>query len=179
MAQFELSERQTQAILSMPLQRLTVLEREKIEAEYKELVSFIEDLRGILASEERQLQIIKDEVEEVTERFGDERRTEIVYAAEEFDIEDLIAEEDMVVVLSHLGYVKRVPLTSYRKQKRGGRGIKGAGTKEKDFVEHLFVASTHYYIFFFTDRGRVHRMKVYDLPQLERVARSRPRTGGC
>ena len=143
MAQFELSERQTQAILSMPLQRLTGLEREKIEAEYTELVSVIEDLRGILASEERQLQIIKDEVDEVTERFGDERRTEIVYAAEEFDIEDLIAEEDMVVTISREGYIKRLSPRSYRVQSRGGRGVTGMKTKEEYFVEHLFVASTH------------------------------------
>ncbi len=174
MAQFELSERQTQAILSMPLQRLTGLEREKIEAEYTELVSVIEDLRGILASEERQLQIIKDEVDEVTERFGDERRTEIVYAAEEFDIEDLIAEEDMVVTISREGYIKRLSPRSYRVQSRGGRGVTGMKTKEEDFVEHLFVASTHSYIMFLTSNGKCYWLKVYRIPEGDRVARGRP-----
>jgi len=174
MAQFELSERQTQAILSMPLQRLTGLEREKIEAEYKELVSVIEDLRGILASEERQLQIIKDEVDEVTERFGDERRTEIVYAAEEFDIEDLIAEEDMVVTISREGYIKRLSPRAYRVQSRGGRGVTGMKTKEEDFVEHLFVASTHSYIMFLTSNGKCYWLKVYRIPEGDRVARGRP-----
>ena len=174
MAQFELSERQTQAILSMPLQRLTGLEREKIEAEYKELMSVIEDLRGILASEERQLQIIKDEVDEVTERFGDERRTEIVYAAEEFDIEDLIAEEDMVVTISREGYIKRLSPRAYRVQSRGGRGVTGMKTKEEDFVEHLFVASTHSYIMFLTSNGKCYWLKVYRIPEGDRVARGRP-----
>ncbi len=174
MAQFELSERQTQAILSMPLQRLTGLEREKIEAEYKELVSVIEDLRGILASEERQLQIIKDEVNEVTERFGDERRTEIVYAAEEFDIEDLIAEEDMVVTISREGYIKRLSPRAYRVQSRGGRGVTGMKTKDEDFVEHLFVASTHSYIMFLTSNGKCYWLKVYRIPEGDRVARGRP-----
>ena len=174
MAQFELSERQTQAILSMPLQRLTGLEREKIEAEYKELVSVIEDLRGILASEERQLQIIKDEVDEVTERFGDERRTEIVYAAEEFDIEDLIAEEDMVVTISREGYIKRLSPRAYRVQSRGGRGVTGMKTKDEDFVEHLFVASTHSYIMFLTSNGKCYWLKVYRIPEGDRVARGRP-----
>ena len=171
--QFELSERQIQAILSMPLQRLTGLERDKIEAEYKELVTTIEDQRSILASQERQMQIIKDEIDEITERFGDERRTEIVYAAEEFDIEDLIAEEDMVVTISRSGYIKRLPPRAYRVQNRGGRGVTGMKTKEEDFVEHLCVASTHSYIMFLTAKGKCYWLKVFRIPEGDRTAQGR------
>ena len=170
---FELSERQIQAILSMPLQRLTGLERDKIEAEYKELVTTIEDKRAILASRERQMQIIKDEIDEMAERFGDERRTEIVYAAEEFDIEDLIAEEDMVVTISRSGYIKRLPPRAYRVQNRGGRGVTGMKTKEEDFVEHLFVASTHSYIMFLTAKGKCYWLKVFRIPEGDRTAQGR------
>ena len=171
--QFELSERQIQAILSMPLQRLTGLERDKIEDEYKELMTTIEDQRGILASRERQMQIIKDEIDEITERFGDERRTEIVYSAEEFDIEDLIAEEDMVVTISRSGYIKRLPPRAYRVQNRGGRGVTGMKTKEEDFVEHLFVASTHSYIMFLTAKGKCYWLKVFRIPEGDRTAQGR------
>ena len=171
--QFELSERQIQAILSMPLQRLTGLERDKIEAEYKGLLTTVEDQRGILASEERQMQIIKDEIDEITERFGDERRTEIVYSAEEFDIEDLIAEEDMVVTISRSGYIKRLPPRAYRVQNRGGRGVTGMKTKEEDFVEHLFVASTHSYIMFLTAKGKCYWLKVFRIPEGDRTAQGR------
>ena len=171
--QFELSERQIQAILSMPLQRLTGLERDKIEDEYKELMTTIEDQRGILASRERQMQIIKDEIDDLAERFGDERRTEIVYAAEEFDIEDLIAEEDMVVTISRSGYIKRLPPRAYRVQNRGGRGVKGMKTKEEDFVEHLFVASTHSYIMFLTAKGKCYWLKVFRIPEGDRTAQGR------
>ncbi len=170
---FELSERQIQAILSMPLQRLTGLERDKIEAEYKELVTTIEDKRAILASRERQMQIIKDEIDDLAERFGDERRTEIVYAAEEFDIEDLIAEEDMVVTISRSGYIKRLPPRAYRVQNRGGRGVTGMKTKEEDFVEHLFVASTHSYIMFLTAKGKCYWLKVFRIPEGDRTAQGR------
>ena len=170
---FELSERQIQAILSMPLQRLTGLERDKIEDEYKGLMTTIEDQRGILASRERQMQIIKDEIDEITERFGDERRTEIVYAAEEFDIEDLIAEEDMVVTISRSGYIKRLPPRAYRVQNRGGRGVTGMKTKEEDFVEHLFVASTHSYIMFLTAKGKCYWLKVFRIPEGDRTAQGR------
>ena len=169
----ELSERQVQAILSMPLQRLTGLERDKIEDEYKGLMTTIEDQRGILASRERQMQIIKDEIDEITERFGDERRTEIVYAAEEFDIEDLIAEEDMVVTISRSGYIKRLPPRAYRVQNRGGRGVTGMKTKEEDFVEHLFVASTHSYIMFLTAKGKCYWLKVFRIPEGDRTAQGR------
>ena len=171
--QFELSERQIQAILSMPLQRLTGLERGKIEAEYKGLVTAVEDQRDILASRERQMQIIKDEINEITERFGDERRTEIVYSAEEFDIEDLIAEEDMVVTISRSGYIKRLPPRAYRVQNRGGRGVTGMKTKEEDFVEHLFVASTHSYIMFLTAKGKCYWLKVFRIPEGDRTAQGR------
>ncbi len=171
--QFELSERQIQAILSMPLQRLTGLERDKIEDEYKELRTTIEDQRGILASRERQMQIIKDEIDEMAERFSDERRTEIVYAAEEFDIEDLIAEEDMVVTISRSGYIKRLPPRAYRVQNRGGRGVTGMKTKEEDFVEHLFVASTHSYIMFLTAKGKCYWLKVFRIPEGDRTAQGR------
>ena len=171
--QFELSERQIQAILSMPLQRLTGLERDKIEAEYRELVTTIEEQRAILASRERQMQIIKDEIDEMAERFGDERRTEIVYSAEEFDIEDLIAEEDMVVTISRSGYIKRLPPRAYRVQNRGGRGVTGMKTKEEDFVEHLFVASTHSYIMFLTAKGKCYWLKVFRIPEGDRTAQGR------
>jgi len=174
MEQFELSELQCQAILSMPLQRLTGLERDKIESEFNELMVTIEDLRGILASPERQMQIIKDEIDEVTERFGDDRRTEIVYAAEEFDIENLIAEEDMVVTISREGYIKRMPPRAYRVQNRGGRGVTAMKTKDEDFVEHLFVASTHSYMMFLTSKGKWYWLKVYRIPEGERTARGRP-----
>lgn len=170
---FELSERQVQAILSMPLQRLTGLERDKIEAEYEELVTTIEDQRGILASRERQMQIVKGEIDEIAERFGDERRTEIVYAAEEFDIEDLIAEEDMVVTISRSGYIKRLSPRAYRVQNRGGRGVTGMKTKEEDFVEHLFVASTHSYIMFLTAKGKCYWLKVFRIPEGDRTAQGR------
>ena len=174
MEQSVLSERQAQAILTMPLQRLTGLEREKIESEYNELVQVISELRAILESRDLQMQIIKDEIEEIKERFGDERRSEIVYAAEEFDLEDLIQEEDMVVTISRTGYIKRMSPSAYRVQNRGGRGVTGMKTKEEDFVEHLFVASTHAYIMFLTSKGQCHWLKVYKIPEGERQARGRP-----
>ncbi|NKB66688.1 MAG: DNA gyrase subunit A [Candidatus Latescibacteria bacterium] len=174
MTRFELSQEQSQAILTMPLQRLTGLERDKIEEEYTELRHTIENLEGILASRDRQMGIIKDELADIKERFGDERRTEIVYAAEEFDLEDLIPEEDMVVTVSRAGYIKRMSPSAYRVQNRGGRGVTGMKTREEDFVEHLFVASTHSYIMFLTNKGRCHWLKVYKIPEGERAARGRP-----
>ncbi len=170
----QFTELQAEAILRMTLSKLTGLEREKLQADLKALKEQIAEFHSILGNESLVLDIIREDLHELL-KLSDPRRTELsADLAETYAKGDLIAEEDMVVVLSHLGYVKRVPLTSYRKQKRGGRGIKGAGTKEKDYVEQLFVASTHDYIFFFTDRGRVHRLKVYDLPQLERTARGKP-----
>jgi DNA gyrase subunit A len=173
MTRFGLSEIQANSILEMRLARLTGLERQKIEDEYLEVIQLIETLRAILASPAKVLAIIKDELAVVREKYGDERRTRIEAASGEFDIEDLIAEEDMVVTLSHAGYIKRLPLTAYRSQRRGGRGITGAGTREEDFIEHLFVASTHAYMLVFTDRGRVHWVKVHEIPQAGRAAKGK------
>jgi DNA gyrase subunit A len=174
MVQFSLSEVQSQAILAMALQRLTGLEREKIESEYAELVQLVEKLRNILNNRDLQMQLIREEILEIRERFGDERRTEVVYSADEFDIEDLIAEEDMVVTISRGGYIKRMSPSAYRVQQRGGRGLIGMQTKEEDFVEHLFLASTHSYILFLTSKGNCYWLKVYKIPEGERTAKGRP-----
>jgi DNA gyrase subunit A len=170
---FKLSEIQAKAILDMRLQRLTGLERKKIEDEYKELIKLIEKLKGILSSEEKRYLIIKDELLAIRERYGDERRTEIVYNYEEFSLEDIIAEEDVVVTISHNGFIKRFPVSGYRKQGRGGKGVTGAGTKDDDFIEHMFIASTHHYIMFFTDQGRCYWLKVHELPEGGRATRGR------
>ena len=174
MAQFELSEIQAQAILSMPLQRLTGLERDKIEEEYQELQNTIQRLKEILDSRDEQMLILKEEIADIKERFGDERRSEIVYQADEFLIEDLIAREDMVVTISNDGYIKRMSPGAYRVQQRGGRGVTGMKTKGEDFVEHLFIASTHSYILFLTSNGQCYWLKVYRIPEGERAARGRP-----
>ena len=173
-AQLELSERQTQAILSMTLQRLTNMEQQKIEDEYADLTQEIERLRSILDNRESRMQIVKDELGVMREKYGDERRSEIVFAASEFSIEDLIREEDMVITISHNGYIKRIPVSTYRAQNRGGRGITGMGTKDEDFVESLFVASTHSYILVLTDRGHCVWLKVHEIPRGTRQARGRP-----
>lgn len=172
-AKFGLSEIQTKAILDMRLQRLTGLEREKIQQEYREILQLIEKLKAILASEVLQMQIINDELEEIKNKFGDKRRTEIVYDSNDFSIEDLIADEDVIISITHRGYIKRTPASSYRRQNKGGRGVRSAGTYDDDFVEHVFQASTHHYLMFFTDRGRVFRVKVYDLPEGSRTAKGR------
>ena len=164
---------QAQAILDMRLQRLTGLEREKIVLEFKEVLALIAKLREILGSEKLVLDIIVDELQQVKKQFGDERRTQIVAEASEIDIEDLIVEEDMVITVSRGGYIKRSPLSLYRAQRRGGKGRIGATTKEEDVVEHLFVASTHAYILAFTSKGRMHWIKVYDLPQLGPATRGK------
>jgi DNA gyrase subunit A len=168
-----LDEVQAQAILDMRLQRLTGLEREKIVAEYKEVLALIAKLQEILGSEKLVLDIIVDELTQIKKQFGDERRTQIVAEATDIDIEDLIVEEDMVITVSRGGYIKRSPLSLYRAQRRGGKGRIGATTKEEDVVEHLFVASTHAYILAFTSRGRMHWIKVYDLPQLGPATRGK------
>ncbi|HYQ95426.1 MAG TPA: DNA gyrase subunit A [Candidatus Eisenbacteria bacterium] len=173
MSRFGLSEIQSNAILEMRLSRLTGLERKKVEDEYLQVIQLIERLKAILESPAKVLQIIKDELTEVRERFGDERRTEIVAGTGEFEAEDLIAEEDMVITISHAGYIKRLPVTTYRSQRRGGRGVTGAGTREEDFIEHLFIASTHSYILVFTDRGRVYWVKVHEVPQGGRTAKGK------
>jgi DNA gyrase subunit A len=170
---FDLSEKQAQAILEMQLQRLTNLEREKIDKEYLELIKKIELYKSILASEKKVLEIVKDEMKDLAEKFGDERRTEVAPEAEELEIEDLIAEEDVVVTISHSGYIKRLPVSSYRKQRRGGKGVTGAEIKEEDFVEHLFIASTHDYMLFFTDKGVVHWLKVHEIPEGGRTSKGK------
>lgn len=173
--QFELSYEQAQAILDMRLQRLTGLERDKIEQEYAELLKKIAEYKAILADEQLVLEIIMNELNEIKERFGDERRTEITIG-DDINIldEDLIPQEDVVITITHTGYIKRLPLTTYRSQKRGGRGVIGMETKEDDFVEHLFVTNTHDFLLFFTNRGRVFRLKAYEIPELGRAARGTP-----
>jgi DNA gyrase subunit A len=173
MKRFKLSEIQAKAILDMRLQRLTGLERKKIEEEYKETIKLIEKLRGILDSEKKRKQIIKEELIALKERYGDERRTDIIKDYKEFSLEDIIAEEDVVVTISHQGFIKRFPVSGYRKQARGGKGVTGVGTKEDDFIEHMFVASTHQYILFFTDKGRCYWLKVHEIPEGGRTARGR------
>ncbi|UJF33307.1 DNA gyrase subunit A [Paenibacillus hexagrammi] len=171
---FSLSYEQAQAILDMRLQRLTGLEREKIEAEYAELMKKIAEYKAILADEQLILGIISEELKEIKEKFGDERRSEITIGEESIEDEDLIPREDVVITITHTGYIKRLPVTTYRSQKRGGRGVVGMGTKDDDFVEHLFVTNTHHYLMFFTDKGKVYRLKAYEIPDLSRTARGTP-----
>jgi len=168
---FGLTEKQAQAILDLRLQRLTGLEREKIEEEYQEILKTIAYLQGVLADEGKIFGIIKEELTKVKEQYGDDRRTRITLSGADMDIEDLIAEEDVVITVTHGGYVKRMPLTTYRNQKRGGRGVTGMGTKETDFVEHLLITTTHHTIMFFTNRGLVYRLKGYDIPEATRQAK--------
>ncbi|MDD4600206.1 DNA gyrase subunit A [bioreactor metagenome] len=168
---YNFSEKQAQAILDLRLQRLTGLEREKIEDEYREILKTIEWLESVLADEHKVLTIIKEELIEVKRRFGDARRTVITSDVSKMQLEDLIAEEDIVLTLTHEGYIKRLPVDTYRNQRRGGRGVTGMGTKEEDFVEHLFVTTTHNNILFFTNRGRVYRLKGYEVPEASRTAR--------
>jgi DNA gyrase subunit A len=173
MKKFKLSEIQAKAILDMRLQRLTGLERQKIEDEYKEIIKLIEKLKSILKSEEQRKIIITNELLELRKKYADPRRTEIVYDYEDFSLEDIIAEEDVVVTISHNGFIKRFPVSGYRKQGRGGKGVTGAGTKDDDFIEHMFIASTHQYILFFTDKGKVYWLKVHEIPEGGRTARGR------
>jgi len=173
MARFELSERQTNAILEMRLRALTALERQRVLDELEEIRTKIADLKDLLSSDVRILDVAVKEVQTISDRFGDDRRTELVGAVEGISTEDLIVEEDMVVTVSNSGYIKRNPLSQYRAQRRGGKGVKGMAAREADFVERLFVASTHAYILFFTTRGRAHWLKVHELPQLGRAARGR------
>jgi DNA gyrase subunit A len=171
---FKLSERQAEAILNMRLAKLTGLEIEKLEAELKEVRAEIKELKSILGSKERRMKIMKGELEALAEKFGDERRTEITSDEGEFTIEDLIAEEDMVVTVSHSGYIKRTSVTTYRRQRRGGQGVNGQALKDEDFIEHLFIASTHDYILFFTSDGRCFWLKVHEIPQAGRAAKGKP-----
>lgn len=175
MKDFSLSERQSQAILDMRLQRLTGLERDKIEEEYQGLVNLIKELEAILADESLIIQIIREEILEIKERFSDTRRTEITAGgAEMFEDEDLIPREDSVLTLTHNGYIKRLPANTYRSQKRGGRGVQGMGTNEDDFVEHLLYSSTHDTILFFTNTGKVYRKKGYQIPEFGRTSKGLP-----
>lgn len=174
MERLSLSERQAQAVLTMTIQRLTGLEHRKIEEEYEALVEEIARLKSILGSRQERMELVRSELSEVEAKYGDERRSNIVLSASEFNIEDLIADEDMVITISHQGYIKRIPVDTYRQQRRGGRGVTGMRTKEEDFVEHLFIASTHSYILFLTDRGHCHWLKVHEIPEGGRVSRGRP-----
>ncbi len=171
---FELSEKQSEAILNMRLARLTTLEIDKLDAELKEVQALIKELTAILESKPKRMEILKGEIDDLVTKYGDERRTEIIGDQGSFSIEDLIAEEDMVITISHAGYIKRTSVTTYRRQRRGGRGLNGMGTKEDDWVEHLFVASTHDYVLVFTQTGLIYWLKVYDIPQSGRAARGRP-----
>jgi DNA gyrase subunit A len=173
---FKLSERQSAEILNMRLARLTALEINKLEEELKDVRKFIKECKEILASKPRRMKILKEELGEVSHGFSDARRTEIVADQGEFSIEDLIAEEDMVITVSHSGYIKRLPVSAYRRQRRGGRGITAAHTKEDDWVEHLFIASTHDYVMFFSTSGHCYWLKVHEIPQAARAARGKPVT---
>jgi DNA gyrase subunit A len=170
---FALTDLQAKAILDMRLQKLTGLERDKIDQEYGDIVDRISDYRAILSNRTRQTDIIKEELLELKGRYGDERRTEIVYSAEDFNIEDMIADEDVVVTISNKGFIKRMPVSGYRRQRRGGKGMKGTTTKDDEYVEHLFVATNHNYILFFTEQGNCYWLKVYEIPEGSRLARGR------
>jgi DNA gyrase subunit A len=173
MQQFSLSEIQSKAILDLRLQKLTGLEREKIKEEYAELMKIIDYYHDVLANETLRMEIIKDEMLEVRDKFGDERRTEIIYTGDDISMEDMIADEDVVITISHLGYVKRTPLSEYRTQGRGGRGAQGSATRGEDFVEHIYVASTHNYMLFFTEQGKCYWLKVYEIPEGTKTSKGR------
>ncbi|MFD2707225.1 DNA gyrase subunit A [Salibacterium lacus] len=174
MEQYSLTHEQAQAILEMRLQRLTGLERDKIEQEYSDLMERIRELREILASEERVLEIIREELSEVKDKFNDERRTLITAGENQIEDEDLIPRQNVVITISHHGYLKRMPIDTYRSQRRGGRGVQGMGTNDDDFVEHLFTTSSHQTILFFTNKGKVYRLKAYEIPELQRTAKGIP-----
>ena len=173
MKKFKLTEVQAQAILDMRLQRLTGLERDKVKQEHKELEEKIRKLKKLLGSNELIYGVIKDELLEIKKKYSDERRTEITASTSDIDIEDLIAEEENVISITHSGYIKRIPLTTYRKQKRGGKGVTGLNLKEDDFVEHLFISSTHHYMMFFSNLGKVYRLKVHELPEGSRTSKGK------
>ena len=170
---FGLSELQSAAIMEMRLRQLTGLQREQLEAERDELVKTIEYLNAVLTNVDMQMQIIKDELQEMKERYGDERRSEIIYSSEEFNPEDFYADDDMVITISHMGYIKRTPLAEYRTQNRGGVGAKGSATRDEDFIEHIYVASMHNTMMFFTEMGRCYWLKVYQIPEGTRSSKGR------
>lgn len=171
---FGFSQIQAQAILDMRLQRLTGLERDKLQSEYNDLVATIERLRNVLADERLRMSIIQDELRELKNKYGDARRTAIVHSADDLNIEDMIADEEMVITISHQGYIKRTPLSEYRTQSRGGVGSRGASSKEDDFTEQLFIANMHSYVLFFTNKGRLYWLKVYEIPEGSKTAKGRP-----
>lgn len=173
MTKFGMTEIQSKAVLELRLQRLTGMERDKIREEHAELMKLVAHLKEILGNESIRFQIIKDELEEVKKKFGDERKSEIQYLANEMRIEDLIEEEDVVITVSHLGYIKRTSVAEYRAQRRGGRGAMGGRTREEDYIEHLFVASTHHTLLFFTEKGRCYWLKVYEIPETDKNAKGR------
>lgn len=173
MANFQMSEIQAKAVLEMRLQRLTGMEREKIREEHAAIMKTIAHLKEVLANESMRFDIIKDEIREVKEKFGDERKTEIIYLANEISMEDLIEEEDVVVTISHLGYIKRTSATEYRQQRRGGRGARGSKTREEDYIEQLFIASTHNTLLFFTEKGRCYWLKVYEITEGDKQSKGR------
>ncbi|AFM39128.1 DNA gyrase subunit A [Desulfosporosinus acidiphilus SJ4] len=170
-SRFGLSEKQAQAIVDMRLKRLTGLERDKLENQYNELMTTISYLKSVLASPSMVIEIIKNELKEIQDKFGDPRRTSITVDVSKMNIEDLIAEEEVVVTVTHYGYVKRLPLNTYKSQNRGGKGVHGMATKEEDFVEHLFITSTHHYILFFTSQGKVYRLKAHEIPEASRTGK--------
>ena len=170
---FGLSELQTAAILEMRLRQLTGLQREQLENEHAELTKTIDYLKAVLANVDMQMQIIKDELVEIKEKYGDERRSEIIYSSEEFNPEDFYADDDMVITISHMGYIKRTPLAEYRTQHRGGVGAKGSATRDEDFIEHIYVASMHNTMMFFTEMGRCYWLKVYQIPEGTRSSKGR------
>ncbi len=173
MANFQMSEIQAKAVLELRLQRLTGMERDKIKKEHEEIMALIGRLKDILANEGMRFQIIKDELEEIKQKFGDERKTEITYLADEISMQDLIEEEDVVVTISHLGYIKRTSATEYRQQRRGGRGAKGSSTRQEDYIEQLFVASTHHTLLFFTENGKCFWLKVYEITEGDKQSKGR------
>ncbi|HNR42614.1 MAG TPA: DNA gyrase subunit A [Bacteroidales bacterium] len=173
MARFGLSEAQSRAIVEMRLRQLTGLEQEKLRAEYTEVMALIDYLRNVLADENLQMKIIKDELLEIKEKYGDKRRTEIIPNAEEFNPEDFYSDDEMVITISHLGYIKRTPLTEFRRQNRGGTGAKGGTTRDEDFIEHLYIATMHNTMLFFTSKGKCYWLKVYNIPEGSRVSKGR------
>ena len=168
---FEFSDRQAQAILDMRLRRLTGLERTKLDEQYQKLLDEIAYLKAVLSSDKMVREIIKTELKEIKDKFADERRSEITLDVTDMDIEDLIAEEDIVITVTHRGYIKRLPLDTYRSQRRGGRGVSGMSTVENDFVDRIFIASTHHYILVFTSKGKVYRLRAYEIPEASRIAK--------
>ncbi|NOX86403.1 MAG: DNA gyrase subunit A, partial [Chlorobi bacterium] len=173
MSRFELSEIQSRAILDMRLQKLTGLERDKVKADYENLIKLIGELNELLGSVEMRMEMIKEELLRIKEKYGDERRTQIVYSAEDIRMEDVIPDDPVVVTISHMGYIKRTPLTEYRAQRRGGRGSKGSQTREEDFLEYLYVATNHDYMLFFTEKGKVFWMRVYEIPEGTKMSKGR------